>query len=280
MEHGVGVEHERGVGPDAVVAPLAIRAVGPVRERAVRAVVEPRDAGGDVEAMLLEQPGVVHHGHQPLREDLAVGAAELGDVGVHRQLLARDHQVGVGDDRLHHRPSVHPAGGVDEALAVEERLDPVDADLGPVGVLLAEVARAGGQGGEVVVVAVQSAGAEEVEHGVVALGQPASDLAVDLLVLRVAVVAAEALAQLDHRVGAVVEERVDRHDGVRRHRDQCRSHDVVRPRSRISFSASRSFRLARRIEGRIIGIRSRENPDGEPWLRSVIRVPPPSGSQV
>ena len=80
-----------------------------------------------MEAILLEQAGVVHHDHQPLRKDLAVGAAELGDVGVHRQLLARDHQVGVRDDRLDHRPSVDPAGGVDEPLAVEERLDPVDA---------------------------------------------------------------------------------------------------------------------------------------------------------
>ena len=54
----------------------------------------------------VEQPGVVHHDEQPLRQDLAVGAPELGHVGVDRQLLARDHQVGVGDRRLDDRPPV------------------------------------------------------------------------------------------------------------------------------------------------------------------------------
>ena len=88
---------------------------------------------------------MVHHHEQPLRDDLAVAAAELGHVGVHRELLARHHQVGVRDRRLDDRAAVHPAGRVEERLVVEERLDAVDAHLRAVRVLLAEVARADGE---------------------------------------------------------------------------------------------------------------------------------------
>ena len=55
------------------------------------------------------RPGVVHDDEQPLRHELAVGAAELGHVGVHGELLARHHEVRVHDRGLDHRPAVDRA---------------------------------------------------------------------------------------------------------------------------------------------------------------------------
>ena len=63
-------------------------AVGIEDELAALAGAEPGDAGDDRHAPGVEQARVVHHHHQPLREALAVGAAELGHVGVHGELLA------------------------------------------------------------------------------------------------------------------------------------------------------------------------------------------------
>ena len=105
----------------------AAGAVGPVRERAAVAVVEPRDTGRDRHAVLVEQAGVLHHDEQPLRDELAIGAAELGNVGVHGELLARNHEVRVRDRRLDDRPAVDRPGRLDERRVVQERLDAVDA---------------------------------------------------------------------------------------------------------------------------------------------------------
>ena len=79
----------------------------------------------------LEEPGVVHDDHQPLRDHLAVRAAELGHVGVHGQLLARQQDVGVGDGRLDDRPIEQPAGRFEQRLVVQERLDAGDESSSP-----------------------------------------------------------------------------------------------------------------------------------------------------
>ena len=81
--------------------------VGPVGERAAVAVVEPRDSGRDRHAPLVEETGVMHHDEQPLRDDLAVAAAELGHVGVHRELLPGNHEVRVRDRGFDDRAAVH-----------------------------------------------------------------------------------------------------------------------------------------------------------------------------
>ena len=78
----------------------------------------------------------------------AVAAAELGYVGVHRELLARNHEVRVRDRRLDDRPSVHLLRRGDERLVMQERLDPLDTHVGAVRVLLTEVAGAGFIGNE------------------------------------------------------------------------------------------------------------------------------------
>jgi hypothetical protein len=63
----------------------------------------------------------------------------------------------------------------------QERLDAVDQRLGAVGVLLAEVVRAGGEDGDRILAAVHPAGPEVVEDGVVALRKPLADVGVDVL---------------------------------------------------------------------------------------------------
>ena len=86
---------------------------------------------------------MVHDDQEPLRDDLAVGAPELGHVGVHGQLLAGKQDVGV-DDRGHdHLPAVQRPGRPDEAFVAGEWLDAVGEDLVAVRVRLAEVVRAG-----------------------------------------------------------------------------------------------------------------------------------------
>ena len=62
---------------------------------------------------------------------LAVHAPELGHVGVQRQLLARDHEVGEHDGRLDDLPTVDLPGRFDETLMEEERLDALDEDRVP-----------------------------------------------------------------------------------------------------------------------------------------------------
>ena len=123
VEHAVGVEEQRRVVRDRLRDRGTLGAVRIEAELAAFAVVEPRHAGGDRHAPRVEEPGVVHRDEQPLRHHLAIAAAELGHVGVHRQLLAGHHQVGEHDGRLDHRPAVHLAGGVGEALVEEVRLD-------------------------------------------------------------------------------------------------------------------------------------------------------------
>ena len=43
---------------------------------------------------------------------------------------------------------------------------------------------------------------------------------------------------------------------------------------------ARSAMFARRIMGAISGAKTEEKPDGSPWLRSVIRVPPGASSKA
>ena len=63
------------------------------------------------------------------------------------------------------------------------------------------------------VVAEASARPNEVDEAVVALREAAADVGVELLVLRVHAVGAEAFAELDHRARAgVIEQRLDDHD--------------------------------------------------------------------
>ena len=142
VEHGVGVEHERRVVVHAMPPHGVVRAVRPVRELAAVAVVEPGDRGCDRHAIFLEQARVVHDHEEPLRNELAVRAAELRHVGVHRELLARDHEVRVGNRRFDDRPAVDRPGGLHEGLVVQERADAGDAFVAAVRVFLAEVARA------------------------------------------------------------------------------------------------------------------------------------------
>jgi hypothetical protein len=158
---------------------------------------------------------VVHGDEEPLRHHLAVAAAELGDVGVDGQLLARDHQVGEGDGRLHDGTVREDrAGRVDEHVVVQERLDAGDPRLEAVGVLLTEVVRAGTEHAQALAVGVAGAApaAKEVAECVVALGEPDADGAVDVL-LAVHAVATEASAQLDHGGGALLAEELVDLDG-------------------------------------------------------------------
>ena len=48
--------------------------------------------------------------------------------------------------------------------------------------------------------------------------------------------------------------------------------------STMAFRRRRSLRLARRIAPAMSGATTREKPAGSPWLRSVMRVPPPGAS--
>ena len=104
---------------------------------------------------------------------------------------------------------------VDQRSVVQERLDAADVGLGAVGVLLAEVAGAGGRGPEIVARTPGAAGAQERLHAVVALHQAASEVDLDALVLGVEPVAAVAVGHLDDgvRAGRRVEQRVDGDDG-------------------------------------------------------------------
>src|SRR5205807_7306398 len=81
VEHAVGVEDDGGVVPGRVGGGAARGTVGVVRQLAAFAAAEVGDAGGDRHAPPLEESCVVHHDQQPLGDDLAVGAAELGHVG-------------------------------------------------------------------------------------------------------------------------------------------------------------------------------------------------------
>ena len=163
-----------------------------------------------------KQPGVVHHHEQPLRDGLAADAAELGHVGVHRELLARDHEVGVRDLRLDDRPAVHGTGRVGEPLRVQERRDRRGEQLAGVRVLLAEVAGAGRERADPLVGGLEPTRPEEVHDAVVALGEAGALGDLDRLELAVGAVPAEAGAQLAHRglVGGI-EDRVDGDDAAR-----------------------------------------------------------------
>ena len=76
---------------------------------------------------------------------------------------------------------------------------------GAVRVLLAEVVRAGGEHGDRLAGPVHAARFQEVEDRVVALGEPLADFGPALVLRRVHAVAAEALAQPHHALGAASE---------------------------------------------------------------------------
>ena len=144
MEDRVRVQHDCGVVAGGVPPDGTVRSLGPVRQCPTLGRPEPRDAGGDREAPGIEQPGVVHDDEEPLRHQLAVEPAELRHVGVHRELLTREEEVRVHDRGLDHRPAVHGAGRIDQTLVLTHRPDTLEQQPVAVGVLLAEVARAGG----------------------------------------------------------------------------------------------------------------------------------------
>ena len=107
------------------------------------------------------------------------------------------------------------------ARVVQERLDAADVGFGSVGVLLAEVAGAGGGRlqvgalGAACARAPGAAAAQERLHAVVPLHQAPTEVDVDALVLGVEPVAAVAMGHLDDGVRACgrVEQRVDGDDG-------------------------------------------------------------------
>ena len=98
---------------------------------------------------VIEEAGVVHHHAEPLWVELAVDSAELRHVGVDRQLLPRQQQVGEDDRRLDDRTAEDFPGRVAQAFVFEKGLDPGCVDLVAVGVGFAEVVGAGGEGGDV-----------------------------------------------------------------------------------------------------------------------------------
>ena len=211
VKHAVGVEHHCGVEPNLVPFDGAVDPIRPERELTAVAVVKPRDRGRDRHAVFLEQSRVVHDDEQPLRQELAVGAAKLRHVGVHGELLARHHQVRVRDRRLDDIPAVNRPRRIHERGMTEKRLDAGDARVLTVRVLLAEIARADRERLHRFVGTRESPGAKEVRHRVVPLREPVSDVGVELLVLGIHAVATEALAEVDHSggVGRVVEERIE-----------------------------------------------------------------------
>jgi hypothetical protein len=206
VEHAVGVDEQRGVVRHLVVHGRPVGTVGVERELAAIAVVEPGHAGGDRHAPVFEQARVAHGDEEPLRVQLAVHAPELGHVGVQRELLARNHEVGEHDGRLDHLPPVDVPRRFDEALVEKERLDALDERPGAVGVLFAEVVGAGSEHGDRFTGPVHAPRLQIVEDGVVALGEAFADLGAALVLRRVHPVPAETLAQPHHALGVGVRE--------------------------------------------------------------------------
>lgn len=168
---------------------------------------------------------MVHDDQQPLGHDLAVGTPELGHVGVHRQLLARQEQVGVDDGRLDHGPAVQALGRRPQARVVAERLDAGCEHIVAVGVRLAEVVGARRPPtGRLVGAAEPAAGAHEVHRRFVALRQFGSEAGVESLV-GVLAVGAEVMPERDQlRRPGVVEkgvEDVDHTDILLASRSRC-----------------------------------------------------------
>jgi hypothetical protein len=149
-----------------------------------------------------------------LRHDLAIRAAVLRDVGVNRELLSGDHEVRVGDRGFDDGASVDRAGRLDERLVVQESADAVDALVAPVRVLLSEVAGAHSERRGRLLRAAETTGAQEVHERVMARRETLADLGIERLELGVHAIAAEPLAQLDHRgrVGSI-EARIEHDDG-------------------------------------------------------------------
>jgi len=110
----------------------------------------------------------MHHHEQPLRQQLAVGAAKLGHVGMHRQLLTGHHQVRVCNCRFDDGAAVDCLGRVNERGMMKERSNTFNAFAGAVGVLLAEIAGAHGQRGERFGAPLDTTRIHEVRHRVVA----------------------------------------------------------------------------------------------------------------
>jgi len=97
---------------------------------------------------------------------------------------------------------------LDAAIARIKRqlLDALDERPGAVGVLLAEVVRAGGKHGDRLAGPVHAARPQVVENGVVPLGETLADFGPALVLRRVHAVAAEPLAQIHHALGIRVRE--------------------------------------------------------------------------
>ena len=187
--------------------------VGVVGELAPAALAEVGDGSGDRHAPLTEQAGVVHDDEQPLRHDLPVGAAELGDVGVHGELLTREQDVGVDDRRHHDVAIVQRAGSVEKARVVEEALDAGRRYRIAVRVGLAEVVGAGREHRHVLAGPPEPpTGADEVHGGVVALRQLGRELGREPLVA-VEAVAGEAVPHVDDGGGLVGREQRVEDDG-------------------------------------------------------------------
>ena len=156
---------------------------------------------------------MAHRDKQPLRMGLAVHAAELGNVGVHHQLLSRDHEIRVDDRGFDDLSTMHLTRRTEESLVEQERLYAIDERPRSVGVLLPEVVRPRRELGHGLVSPTVATSSEMVHDRVVALGEAAADLGIDVL-LGVHAVATEPLGQLDHRRSAITEQWIELHDGL------------------------------------------------------------------
>ena len=164
-----------------------------------------------------------HYDEEPLGEALPVRASKFGHVGVDGELLPGDEQVRVHDVRHDERAPVEPARGLEQALVEQEGLDA--RRLGPVvGVGGPEVVRARGEDARVLGAAEAPARAHEVRRRVVALRKLRREGLRRGHVLGVGRVALEALAEAEHRVGALgAEERIEHPVARRRHGEAPRA---------------------------------------------------------
>ena len=162
---------------------------------------------------------MVHDDHQPLRIAEPVRPPELRHVGVHRELLSGKQDVRVDDGGLDQRPVVDRLRSGDERGVVEE-WSHVVARVVAVRVRLAEVVGSRRELRDVGPPSEASAGTQEVQDGVVPLREAVADLHRRRL-LRVHLVASEALAERHHGVGGRgSEERLDEDVTMAGHRTE------------------------------------------------------------
>jgi len=209
VEYGIRVEHEGGVEANPVLTTCRSGSLRPVGEFTAIAVVEPGDAGRNRHPVILEQARVEHDDEEPLRENLAVRATKLGNIGMSRVFLARNHEIAVNDRGLDERATVDRPCGLDKGLVPEERPDARNELAGSVSEFLAEVTRAGGEDSRVL-----GSRPDELLEGVLALSETSSHGMIDRFAVSVHPVRTGPMAQVDHRRGLDrAETRIQGHDG-------------------------------------------------------------------